>query len=188
VPKLTAFIQVTLDGYFADAHGDMSWAHKDRADTEWNAFVAGNANSGGRLLFGRVTYELMASYWPSQFAAQNDPVVARQMNALPKIVFSRTLDRAEWDNTLLVKDDLPTAVRQLKGEPGPDMAILGSGSIIAQLTAESLIDEFQIVVNPIVLGQGRALFEGVRHKFALRLTATRSFSNGSVLLCYQPAG
>jgi dihydrofolate reductase len=188
MPKLTTFVQVTLDGYFADSHGDMSWAHKDRGDAEWQGFVAGNANSGGRLLFGRVTYDLMASYWPTQFAAQNDPVVARQMNALPKIVFSRSLDKAAWENTLLVKDDLPAAVRKLKSEPGPDMAILGSGSIIAQLAAEGLIDEFQIVVNPIVLGQGRKLFESVPHKLALRLTATRPFANGSVLLCYRPPG
>ena len=89
--KLVVFNQVTLDGYFADMNGDLSWAHKN--DAEWNAFVADNAKGGGLLLFGRITYELMASYWPTPYAIENDPIVAKQMNNLPKVVFSRTMDK-----------------------------------------------------------------------------------------------
>jgi dihydrofolate reductase len=184
VPKLVVFNQVSLDGYFTDANGDMSWAHKQ--DPEWNAFVAENAQGGGVLLFGRITYEMMASFWPTPHAMQHMPVVAEQMNNLPKVVFSRTLDQASWNNTKLVKSGLAAEVRKMKQEPGEDMAIMGSGSIVSQLAQEGLIDEFQVVVNAIVLGNGRTMFEGVKERLTLKQTKTRTFGNGNVLLCYEP--
>ncbi len=186
MPRLIVFNHVSVDGYFVDAKGDMSFARKDSTDAEWSAFVAENAAGGGVLLFGRVTYDLMRSYWPTPQALANDPVVAERMNGRPKVVFSRTLDTATWANTRLVKGDPAAEVRRMKNEPGPGMAILGSGTIVSQLAAEGLIDEFQIVVNPVVLGGGRTLFEGVRERLALRLTRTRTFGNGNVMLCYQP--
>jgi dihydrofolate reductase len=186
--KLVAFNQVTLDGYFADVNGDISWAKRDSKDPEWSTFVADNANAGGLLLFGRITYELMASYWPTPYAISNDPVVAQRMNNLPKVVFSRTLDQAPWNNTKLVKGGMAAAIRKMKEEPGEDMAILGSGSIASQLAQEGLIDEYQIVVNPVVLGKGRTMFDGIKEKLSLKLTRTRTFGNGNVLLCYEPMG
>jgi dihydrofolate reductase len=182
--KLVVFNQVTLDGYFTDLNGDMSWAHKQ--DPEWNAFVAENATGGGVLVFGRITYDMMASWWPTPQAIQSMPVVAEQMNQLPKVVFSRTLDQASWNNTKLVKGNLAAEVRKMKQEPGPDMAIMGSGSIVSQLAQEGLIDEYQIVVNPIVLGKGRTMFDSVTERLTLKRTKTRAFGNGNVLLCYQP--
>ena len=187
MPKLIVFNSVTLDGYFTGPNGDLSWAHRSRDDAEWNSFVQANASGGGRLLFGRITYEMMASYWPTPAAAQNDPLIAARMNDGEKIVFSRTLDHASWKNTRLIKGDLVTEVRKLKKEPGEGIAILGSGSIVAQLAPEGLIDEYQIVVNAIVLGSGRTMFEGVKKRLALKLTNNRAFGNGNVLLCYQPA-
>jgi dihydrofolate reductase len=184
--RLMSFTQVTLDGYFTGRNGDLSWAHEGRQDAEWNAFVAGNASGGGQLLFGRITYELMVSYWPTPAARENDPVVAEGMNSLPKVVFSRTLHKASWSNTRLVKGDLATEVRRLKHEPGEGMAILGSGSIVSQLAQAGLIDEYQIVVKPVALGGGRALFEGIKQKLSLKLTKTRAFTNGNVLLSYEP--
>jgi dihydrofolate reductase len=175
---------VSLDAYFADANGDMSWAHKK--DPEWQAFVSENASGGGQLLFGRVTYDLMASFWPTPFAAQSNPIVVERMNSLPKFVFSRTLDKASWNNTTLVKGDLATEVRKLKREPGPNMTLMGSGSIVAQLADAGLIDEYQIVVSPLVLGNGRTLFEGVKKKLPMKLTKSRAFGNGNVVLCYEP--
>ena len=182
--KVVAFEQVSLDGYFADENGDMSWAHKQ--DPEWNAFAASNASGGGALLFGRVTYELMASFWPTPAAFEMDPVVAEAMNSMPKVVFSRTLKQASWKNTTLAKGDIASAVRKMKHESGPDMAILGSGSIVSQLAQAGLIDEFQIVVIPIVLGQGKTLFAGVTGRFPLTLINTRPFGNGNVVLSYEP--
>jgi dihydrofolate reductase len=184
--RLIVFNQVTLDGYFSGLNGDLSWAHPDSQDAEWKAFVEENAGSGGALLLGRVTYELMASYWPTPLAASQDPVLAHRMNNLPKIVFSKTLGQVTWSHTRLVAVDLVGEVRQMKQEPGKDIAILGSGSLVAQLTPAGLIDEYQMVVNPVVLGQGRTMFDGIRERLNLKLTKMRTFGNGNVLLCYEP--
>jgi dihydrofolate reductase len=184
--KLIVFNHVTLDGYFTDRNGDMSWAHGGKDDAELNAFVAENASGDGQLLFGRITYELMASYWPTPIALKNDPVVAEGMNRMPKVVFSRTLDRLSWSNTTLVKGDLASTVRKMKNEPGTGMAILGSGSIVSQLAPEGLIDEYQVVVNPIVLGKGRTMFDDIKERLNLKLTKTRTFGSGKVYLCYEP--
>jgi dihydrofolate reductase len=185
--RLVVFDSVSLDGYFVDGNGEMSWAKNESPDSEWQAFVAENTTRAGMLLFGRKTFELMASYWPTSSAMQNDPVVAGGMNASPKIVFSRTMREASWSNTRLVRGNPAAEVRRMKAEPGPDMAILGSGSLVSQLAPEGLIDEYQIVVTPVVLGKGRTLFDGIPEKLALRLTKSRAFRNGNVLLCYEPA-
>ncbi|HEX7669552.1 MAG TPA: dihydrofolate reductase family protein [Polyangiaceae bacterium] len=183
--KLSVFNQVTVDGYFVDMNGDMSWAHRD--DPEWNAFVQDNASGGGTLLFGRHTYEMMVSFWPTPTAEQMAPVVAERMNALPKVVFSRTLENASWNNTKLVKNEIVAEVRKMKEEPGADLVIFGSGTIVAQFTDAGLIDEYQLVVNPLVLGGGKSMFHGVKTRQPLRRTKTRTFENGNVLLCYEPA-
>ena len=183
--KLLVFNSVTIDGYFTDKNGDMSWAHKQ--DSEWNDFVANNAKSGGELVFGRVTYDMMVSFWPTPAAAQMFPDVAKGMNESPKVVFSRTMDKASWNNTRLFKGDLENEVRKLKAEPGDGLVLMGSGQIVSQLAQAGLVDEYQIVLNPIVLGAGRTMFEGVTNKLNLKLTNSRTFKNGNVLLTYEPA-
>jgi dihydrofolate reductase len=185
MPKLVVYNSMSLDGYFTDADGDMSWAHKQ--DPEWQAFVSENAGGGGQLLFGRVTYDLMASFWPTPLAAHSNPIVADRMNNLRKYVFSTTLQQAAWNNTILFKGDLATEVRKLKQEPGPAIVIMGSGSVVAQLAEAGLIDEYQIVLNPLVVGSGRTLFEGVKRKLPLKLAKSRAFGNGNVVLFYEPA-
>jgi len=184
--KLSVFNHVTLDGYFTDMNGDMSWAHDGSDDAEFKAFVQGNASAGGVLVFGRITYELMASYWPTPEAMKNDPVVAEGMNNLEKIVISRSLNQVDWKNTRLVKNGLLAEIRKLKQQSGKDLVIFGSGSIVSQLAQHGLIDEYQIIVNPIVIGRGKTMFEGIKDKLALKLTKTRSFRNGKVLLNYEP--
>lgn len=190
--RVHAFENVSLDGYFVDATGEMSWAHKH--DEEWNAFTSGNASGDAALLFGRVTYEMMAGFWPTPEAARMLPAVAAGMNAAPKYVASRTLDTVSWQNTTLLNGDLLEEIRRLKQRAGPDLVILGSGTIVSQLSQARLIDEYQIVVNPIVLGRGRTLFEppSVAHptplpRLPLRLTKSRAFGNGNVVLWYEPA-
>ena len=187
MPKLIVFNHVSLDGYFVDGKGTMNWARHDRTDPEWNAFVSSNASGNGTLVMGRITYELMIQYWPTPMAAQHDPAVAEGMNRMPKVVFSRTLDRVSWSNTRLVKQDLPGEIRRLKQEPGPGMVILGSGSIVSQLAQERLIDEYQCVVNPVILGAGRTMFEGVKETIPLKLADSRTFKNGYVVLKYEAA-
>ena len=183
--KLHVFDNVSLDGFFVDAKGDMSWAHKH--DEEWNAFSSGNASGEAVLLFGRVTYEMMAGFWPTPQAAEMLPAVAAGMNAAHKIVFSRTLDTVSWQNTTLVKGDLVAEVTRLKQEPGPDIVILGSGSIVSQLTGARLIDGYQIVLNPVVLGRGRTLFETLDARVQFTLQKTRAFRNGNIVLWFEPA-
>jgi dihydrofolate reductase len=182
--SLKVFNNISLDGFIADAEGNMGWAH--RQDPEWLAFAAENARGEGAFLFGRVTYEMMASYWPTPAARQALPAVAERMNASQKLLVSRTLDSAAWQNTRLIKGDLVGAVRQLKQEAGPDLLIMGSGSIVAQLSQARLIDAYQVVVQPVVLGGGKSMFAGMKDKLQLRLEKSRQFSNGNVVLWYTP--
>jgi dihydrofolate reductase len=179
---LHVFNQVSVDGFFSDVNGDMSWAHKQ--DAEWSRFGAENAKGGGMLLFGRKTYDLMVKFWPTPAAARQAPEIATGMNTMPKIVFSNTLENPTWNNTTVMKGDIVAAVRELKQSAGPNMTILGSGTVVSQLAQAKLIDEFMIVITPIVLGAGRTMFEGVRDRLSLKPTSTRTFGNGNVLICY----
>jgi len=184
--KLSVFNQVSVDGYFRSPSGDMGWAHQDDDDPEFKDFIASNAIGGGMLVFGRTTYEMMASFWPTPTAAEQFPVVAKQMNRLPKVVFSKTLKKASWNNTRHLKGDLVTEVRRMKNEPGEQMVILGSGSIVSRLAEADLIDEYQLLVAPIVLGEGRTMFEGSKKTLYLALAKTRTFRNGRVFSVYVP--
>lgn len=184
---LLAFENITVDGYFTGPNGDLQWAYQSTPDPEFDAFIAGNASGGGVVLLGRITYDMMAGWWPTPAAAEMDPVVAERMNALPKVVFSRTLNASSWSNTTLMKDDPAEAVRRMKSESGPDMVILGSGTIVAQLARAGLIDEYQFVVNPIALGGGRTVFDPSADPVSLRLTTSRTFANGKVVLRYATA-
>jgi dihydrofolate reductase len=185
--KLNAFIMISIDGCFADAKGDMSFAHAGKEDREYQEWVAGNAKGGGMLLFGRRTYDLMVQYWPTPVAAENNPVVAKAMNESSKVVFSSTMESASWQNTKLVKGDIANEVRKLKAEGTKDMTILGSGSIVAQLTDAGLIDIYTVVVLPVVLGAGKRIFTGIAHPHTLSLTKTRAFANGKVVSYFETA-
>ena len=146
-----------------------------------------NASGGGELLFGRITYEMMASFWPTPQAHASAPIVAERMNGLPKVVFSKTLAQATWNNTRLLKGELTAEVRKLKAEPGPGMVLMGSGSVISQLAQARLIDQYQFAINPIVLGRGRTLFESLETKLGLKFVQSRNFKNGNVVVWYQAA-
>ena len=182
--KILVFNNVTLDGYYTSLDGDMSWAHK--FDPEWMEFTNENAKGGSVLAFGRKTYDMMAGYWPTPMAMQNMPKVAEAMNKQQKLVFSRTMTEAKWSNTKLVQGDLVTEVRKIKSEPGDDIVILGSGNLISQLAQAKLIDEYQIALTPVVIGKGKSMFDGV-DKSNLKLTKSRAFGNGTMVLWYQPA-
>jgi len=184
--RILVFNHISLDGYFVDAHGEMGFARNEKPDAEWDAFVAGNASGGGMLLFGRITYDLMVSFWHTPMATQSMPVVAERMNNLSKVVFSRTMEKASWNNTKVYKADLLGQVRKMKNGTAENIVIFGSGSIISQLAPEGLIDEYQIILDPVVLGKGRTMFEGIKDKLPLKLLSSRTFNNGNMLLCYEP--
>ena len=182
--KLTVFNSITIDGYFTGPNGDLSWAYAVPQDAEWREFVGGNASGNGALLFGRVTYDMMAGFWPTPAAAQQMPDVAKGMNQMPKYVFSRTMKKASWQNTTVMSGDPATEVEQLKRQSATDITILGSGNLVAQLAQAGLVDAYQFVVIPVVLGAGRTMFEGVTSKPKLRATKTRTFGNGNVVWWY----
>lgn len=177
------FMLVSLDGYFEGPDGGIDW---HRVDEEFNDFSLEQLNSVDTLLFGRVTYEGMASYWPTPVATANDPIIAGKMNEKPKIVFSRTLEKAEWNKTRLIKDNVAQEVTKLKQQPGKDLIIFGSSDLAASFAEMGLIDEYRIMVSPVVLGGGKPLFRGIGHRLNLKLVKTRTFGNGNVLLYYQP--
>ncbi|HEY6541404.1 MAG TPA: dihydrofolate reductase family protein [Ktedonobacteraceae bacterium] len=181
--KVFLFMMVTLDGFFEGPDHNIDWHN---VDEEFNEFAIDQLNEVDALLFGRVTYEGMASYWPTPFALEDDPVVAGKMNAIPKLVFSRTLDKAEWSNSRLVKENIAGEVSQLKQQEGRDLAIFGSANLTMSLLQMGLVDELRLMVNPVVLGKGKPLFEGIHEKLNLKLIKTRAFRSGNVLLYYQP--
>ena len=182
--KLTIFNSITIDGYFTGPNGDLSWAYAVPQDAEWREFVSGNAGGGGSLLFGRVTYEMMASFWPTPAAAQQMPAVAEGMNRASKFVFSRSLKTPSWQNTTILNGDVAVEVEKLKRQETEGLTVLGSGSLVAQLAQAGLVDAYQFVVIPVVLGAGRTMFEGVTSTPKLRATKTRTFGNGNVVWWY----
>ncbi len=182
--KAILFNLITLDGYFeGENKWDIGW---HQVDDEFNEFSIDQLSHAGGLIFGRVTYQGMASYWPSAEAIKNDPVVAAKMNSILKFVFSKTLDKAEWNNTQLIKGDAVEEMTRLKAQPGNDLFIFGSADLAATLTRHQLIDEYRLIVNPIVLGRGGALFKENGGRLNLKLLDTKIFRNGNVLLYYAP--
>jgi dihydrofolate reductase len=178
--KLRVFESISIDGYFTDAAGDLRWAHAGAEDAEFAKWVSGNASGGGNLLFGRKTYQMMEAFWPTAAAAQQMPAVAKGMNAARKYVASRTIEPT-WNNSHLLGADLVKAVRDLKASDGPDITVLGSGSVAAQLGEADLVNEYQFVIIPAALGGGRTVFA---RGCTLRLLEQRAFPGGNVVVTY----
>jgi dihydrofolate reductase len=182
--QILAFIVVTVDGYYEGPNGEFDWPV---VDEEFNQFGLQQLDEVDTLLFGRRTYELMASYWPTPAAAEDDPRVAAKMNGLPKLVVSRTLQKAEWADTRIISDDVAGELAKLKQQPGKDIAIFGSSDLTVNLLGLGLVDELRLMVSPVVLGDGKSLFRTADERIGLRLSATRAFRSGNVLLSYRPA-
>ena len=181
--KLNCFMFISLDGYYKGPEEDTSW-HKH--GEEEGQFSADSLGAEHTLVFGRVTYEMMAGFWTLPMAFESMPEVAAGMNKAAKIVFSKTLDKADWQNTRLIKTDMITAMKKLKEESPNDMTILGSGTILTQFADAGLVDGYQVMVDPVAIGNGTPLFHGLKKKLALRLISTRSFKSGVVLHSYEP--
>ncbi|WP_153797903.1 dihydrofolate reductase family protein [Foetidibacter luteolus] len=181
--KLTVFNFMTLDGYFQGLDGDISW---HRHGQEESQFASDSMKPGGTLVFGRKTYEMMACYWPTPMAIETMPDVAAGMNNAQKIVFSKTLDEAGWQNTRLIKRDMIDEMKRLKWEQPGDMTILGSGSLVTQFAEAGLVDEFGFMIDPVAIGGGSPVFANVKHKLDLELIDSRTFKSGTVLLTYAP--
>jgi dihydrofolate reductase len=181
--KLIMFNLITLDGFFEGLNREIDW---HSVDEEFNDYSIQQLNQVDTILFGRVTYQMMASYWPTKEAIRDDPIVAGLMNNSPKIVFSNIMQSADWQNTSLIRGDAVEAILKLKQLPGKDLVIFGSGKLTSSLASIGLIDEYRLIVNPIILGGGNPLFRELKGRLHLKLINSKVFKNGNVLLCYQP--
>jgi dihydrofolate reductase len=181
--KVILFNLMTLDGFFEGPNREIDWHN---VDDEFSEFEHEQHSAADLLLFGRVTYELMAGFWPTPEARSADPITADFMNSIPKIVFSNTLKTADWNNTRLVKGDPGEEIKNLKKQPGKAMFIFGSSDLIPALMRQGLMDEVWIMLNPIILGSGKPHFHDFDARIKFKLLKTRAFQNGNVLLCYQP--
>jgi dihydrofolate reductase len=181
--KLSVFNFISIDGYYKDLQNDISWHRHGGEESEYSEQSLEAENI---LLFGRITYGMMAGFWPTPDAIKNIPLVAERMNRSEKIVFSNTLENAEWNNTSIVKGDIAAQIRELKKTPGKDLTILGSGSIVTQFANSGLIDGYEIMIDPVALGGGTPLFQGLKSKLDMRLVNTRTFSSGVITLSYEP--
>lgn len=182
--KLGVFNFITLNGFYKGLNDDISWHRHGGEEAE---FAAQGANSRSTLVFGRVTYEMMASYWPTPMATETMPDVAKGMNESEKIVFSNKLKEASWSNTRIVSGNVVDEMKKLKKQSGPDLTILGSGTLVAHFAEHDLVDDYQFMIDPVALGSGASAFKGMTRKLDLKLKETRSFKSGVVLLWYQRA-
>jgi dihydrofolate reductase len=185
VRKLISFMVVALDGYYEGPNGEFDWPN---VDDEFNEFAISQLDDIDTLVFGRATYEGMASYWPTPEAQEDDPAITYRMNTVPKVVLSTTLDKADWQNTTLVKGDGADAISELKQQRGKYLAIFGSPNLTVNLLERGLVDELRVMVHPILLGAGKSLFRTLKDRVPLKLQWTTTFSSGNVLLSYRPAG
>jgi len=175
--KLFWQMMVSLDGFMEGPNRELDW---HVTDEEFGQYVADMAKTIDTILFGRVTYQMMAEYWPTSTEPE-----APMMNDLPKVVFSRTLDKVEWKNARLVKGNIEEEIARLKEQPGKDIALIGSADLASTLMRLRLIDEWRVFINPVVLGQGSPMFKNV-DRTSLKLLKAQTFRSGNVLLYYQP--
>jgi dihydrofolate reductase len=183
---------MSLDGYVAGPKGELDWFVKEgRLDSEFGDYARTLIKNVGAILMGRNTYEGFVSYWPTASAeAGDDPVIAERMNNLPKVVFSSTLKKVQWGKwgrIRLVKKNAAQVVARMKKEEGKDIIIYGSATLVSRLLKEGLIDELQILLQPIILGRGRPEFKDLNNRYSLRLEKSKVFMTGAVVLYYQPA-
>ena len=179
--KIILFNMLSLDGYFEGSNKEIDWHN---VDAEFNDFAIEQLNNASMLIFGRITYELMANYWPADSALRDDLIVAQKMDSIPKIVFSKTLLKANWNNTRLIKEISESEVKRLKQQSDKDIFIFGSANLASTFINLNLIDEYQFIINPIVLGQGNSLFKPMTKRLKLKLQQAKVFKSGNVLLYY----
>ncbi|MGC8506493.1 MAG: dihydrofolate reductase family protein [Thermoplasmata archaeon] len=176
---------ISLDGYYTSPKNEIDWFDFDKEEIEWSKQILRRVDA---MLYGRVTYEEFSEFWPKASPSPEgfDPEIIEQLNGLQKVVFSSTLQEAKWHPAVLIREDPVDAVTRLKKDPGKDMAIVGSGTLVSALVRNELIDEYRIRVRPIILGAGKPLFTDDQNRHKLRLISARAFSNGVVALHYEP--
>lgn len=185
--KIITTTWVTLDGFIAGPKGEMGFVGEvyDEAMGQYEYDIVSATDT---LLLGRVTYESFAGAWPhvpdNPNASEGEKVYARRLNAMQKVVFSRTLASVEWNNSRLLKEVVAEEIEQLKRESKGDMLIYGSASLVRALTNMGLIDEYQVLVHPVILGGGKPLFQDIKDAVKLKLISSKTNPSGVVVLTY----
>lgn len=179
---------ISLDGVVEDPGGAEGWVHGGWSfkfpDPEGMRFKLEETLAHDALLLGRVTYEGFAAVWPS---VTDEVGFAAKMNSMPKYVVSSTLDELAWNNSMVLDGDLPAAVAALKAQPGGDILVAGSATLVRGLMQHGLVDEYRLMVFPIVLGGGKRLFGPSDALSTLTLTGCTQLATGTLILTYQPA-
>ena len=195
--KIIAFDRVSADGYFSTPDGKLDWTVPDEQLDRDNGGRAAESGAG-TMMFGRRTYEMFESFWPHVLDAPTDPhhagraspairAMAEYINAAQKIVFSTTRADVTGNNSRLLRDVDPAEVEAIKNEPGKDIMIFGSGSVVSRLSAHGLVDEYHFVVGPLLLGDGRSLVRDVGTQVRLELLEAKPYPSGNVVLRYARA-
>jgi dihydrofolate reductase len=184
--RLIFFMHTSLDGFVAGSNGEMNWI---KVDDEMFDFVKTMTDQADTALYGRVTYEMMQSYWPKAGeqpnASKHDKEHSSWYNSVEKVVLSRTLQEAGLHNTIVIKDQLSDNINKLKQEGGKNILIFGSPGASQSLLNQGLIDEFWLFVNPIILGKGMPLFKDITGTTTLKLVESRTFASGVIALHYE---
>ena len=191
--KLFLHIMVSLDGYIEGPNRELDWHF---SDDEFEEYINDVLRSIDGMFFGRVAYELLAGYWPgaetnpTEAANKSDPrrhvEAARMMNTLPKYAVSNTLRGTAWNNSHIVSGDIAAEINKLKAQPGKDLALFAGASLATSARRLGLIDEYRLVINPVLLGGGKRLFDEPADRLSLRLVETRPFKSGAMTLTYRP--
>jgi dihydrofolate reductase len=195
--RIVAFDRVSADGYFTAPDGNLDWTVPE---PELDKEAAKGLSGTGTILFGRRTYEMFERFWPHALDDSNtapDPhavgrrtsetrAMAVWINEAVKVVFSRTLEEVTWKNSRLLHELDPREVEAMKKQPGADIMVFGSGSVVSQLTQHGLVDEYRFVVGPTLLGDGRPLISGLPQSRKLDLLESRAYPSGNVMLRYAP--
>ena len=181
---VASFIFTSLDGFYEGPKGELDWSN---VDAEFDDFAVRQLDEADTLGFGRATYEHMAAHWPTEQAQANDPAITSRMNDKEKLVFSTTLTEASWSGTTVVRGEATEHIPGIKAGAGNELLVLGSAHLTANLAQAGLLDELRIMVCPIVLGQGRSLFENLTGRVPLTLLRVRQFDSGNLVLTYRPS-
>jgi len=184
--RLFVSILVSLDGFIEGPNRELDWFDTSPA---FEQYCDEMADSVGLALYGRKSYELMLSYWPNAEVNPRSPqdlAFARTMNALPKIILSRTLDHAAWNNTRIVKDRIAETLLELKRQPGKPIVAWAGAGLVSTLTKLQLVDEYRLIVHPVLLGRGTRLFQDLESQQKLDLVRTTQLGRNLAVLCYEP--
>ena len=181
--SLASFIFTSLDGFYEGVNRELDWPI---IDEEFNDFAVRQLDEADTLVFGRATYEHMAAYWPTDQAKANDPAITSRMNEKEKVVFSTTLTDASWSGTTVVGGEAADHIRTMMGGADRELLVLGSTHLTANLARAGVLDELRVMVCPILLGQGRSLFEDLEGRVSLKLLRITRFASGNLVLTYQP--